>query len=84
MDNQKNLLLAVDFSIAVLVGFDFFFGPNKTVQKDNIIDNSEAFITRLRLTLQKGYLLRRFARASFSTQWHQRWRRFVQAWLHQR
>ena len=42
MDNQKNLLLAVVFSIAVLFGFDFFFGPNKTVQKDNIIDNSES------------------------------------------
>ncbi len=42
MDNQKNLLLAVVFSIAVLFGFDFFFGPNKTVQKDNIIVNSES------------------------------------------
>ena len=42
MDNQKNLLLAVVFSIAVLFGFDFFFGPNKTVQKDNIINNSES------------------------------------------
>ena len=42
MDNQKNLLLAVVFSIAVLFGFDFFFGPNKTVQKDNIIDSSES------------------------------------------
>ena len=42
MDNQKNLLLAVVFSIAVLFGFDFFFGPNKTVQKDNIIDKSES------------------------------------------
>jgi len=42
MDNQKNLLLAVVFSIAVLFGFDFFFGPNKTVQNDNIIANSES------------------------------------------
>lgn len=42
MDNQKNLLLAVVFSIAVLFGFDFFFGPNKTVQKDNIVVNSES------------------------------------------
>ena len=42
MDNQKNLLLAVVFSIVVLFGFDFFFGPNKTVQKDNIINNSES------------------------------------------
>ena len=42
MDNQKNLLLAVVFSIAVLFGFDFFFGPNKTVQQDNIVDNSES------------------------------------------
>ncbi len=42
MDNQKNLLLAVVFSIAVLFGFDFFFGPNKKVQQENIIDNSES------------------------------------------
>ena len=42
MDNQKNLLLAVVFSIAVLFGFDFFFGPNKTVQQENIVNNSES------------------------------------------
>ena len=32
MDNQKNLLLAVIFSIAVLVGYDFFFAPKKELQ----------------------------------------------------
>ena len=29
MDNQKNLLLAVVFSLVILIGFDFFFAPNK-------------------------------------------------------
>ena len=29
MDNQKNLLLAVIFSLVILIGFDFFFSPNK-------------------------------------------------------
>ena len=28
MDNQKNLLLAVVFSLVILIGFDFFFAPN--------------------------------------------------------
>ena len=34
MDNQKNLLLAVIFSIAVLVGYDFFFAPKKELQSN--------------------------------------------------
>ena len=29
MDNQKNLLLAVVFSLVILIGFDFFFAPKK-------------------------------------------------------
>ena len=28
MDNQKNLLLAVVFSLVILIGFDFFFAPS--------------------------------------------------------
>ena len=40
MDNQKNLLLAVVFSIAVLVGYDFFFAPKKELQSNvNDINN---------------------------------------------
>ena len=35
MDNQKNLLLAVVFSLIILIGFDFFFGPNKNVVNEN-------------------------------------------------
>ena len=31
MDNQKNLLLAVVFSLVILIGFDFFFAPKKNV-----------------------------------------------------
>ena len=30
MDNQKNLLLAVVFSLIILIGFDFFFAPKKS------------------------------------------------------
>ena len=30
MDNQKNLLLAVVFSLVILIGFDFFFAPKKS------------------------------------------------------
>ncbi len=49
MDKQKNLLLAVIFSLVILIGFDFFFAPkknitDKTVQNENIseetIDNN--------------------------------------------
>ena len=43
MDNQKNLLLAVVFSIAVLFGFDFFFGPTQNVPPENI-NNTETSI----------------------------------------
>ena len=39
MDNQKNLLLAVVFSIAVLFGFDFFFGTTQNVPQENFNDN---------------------------------------------
>ena len=41
MDNQKNLLLAVVFSLIILIGYDFFFAPkknelNKTQSNENI------------------------------------------------
>ena len=41
MDNQKNLLLAVVFSLIILIGYDFFFAPkknelNKTQFNENI------------------------------------------------
>ena len=45
MDNQKNLLLAVIFSIVVLVVFDFFFNPQKNIEElnqENISESSEA------------------------------------------
>ena len=42
MDNQKNLLLAVVFSLIILIGFDFFFGPNKNIVNENTpIDNEK-------------------------------------------
>jgi len=35
MDNQKNLILAVVFSLVVLIGYDFFFNPKtKTVNQE--------------------------------------------------
>ena len=40
MDNQKNLLLAVVFSLVILIGFDFFFAPNKgEVNKVQVNEN---------------------------------------------
>ena len=41
MDNQKNLLLAVVFSLIILIGFDFFFGPNKNIVNENIPKDNE-------------------------------------------
>ena len=47
MDNQKNLLLAVVFSMAVLFGFDFFFGPSQKLpdeintEEQTLIKNEE-------------------------------------------
>ena len=35
MDNQKNLLLAVIFSLVVLIGYDFFFNPKTKVNQQN-------------------------------------------------
>ena len=32
MDNQKNLLLAVVFSLFVLIGYDFFFNPKTQIK----------------------------------------------------
>jgi len=40
MDNQKNLLLAVVFSLIVLIGYDFFFNP-KTQIKNKPQDNND-------------------------------------------
>ena len=40
MDNQKNLILAVVFSIIVLIVFDTFFAPKKPISDQQII-NSE-------------------------------------------
>ena len=45
MDNQKNLLLAVVFSLIVLIGYDFFFNPQKKINEpkneDKFISNEE-------------------------------------------
>ena len=35
MDNQKNLLLAVLFSLIVLIGYDFFFNPKTKINNQN-------------------------------------------------
>ena len=39
MDNQKNLILAVVFSIIVLVVFDTFFAPKKPISNQQITDS---------------------------------------------
>ena len=50
MDNQKNLLLAVIFSMIVLIGFDFFFKPKresseqKTNNQNQFIEKSDSDI----------------------------------------
>ena len=41
MDNQKNLLLAVVFSLIILIGFDFFFGPKKNIVNENMPKDNE-------------------------------------------
>ena len=41
MDNQKNLLLAVVFSLIVLIGYDFFFNPQKKINEPK---NEDKFI----------------------------------------
>ena len=38
MDNQKNLLLAVVFSLVVLIGYDAFFNPKTQVQNQQQIE----------------------------------------------
>ena len=46
MDNQKNLLLAVIFSIAVLVGYDFFFAPKKELQSNLNDTNNDTLLEK--------------------------------------
>ena len=48
MDNQKNLLLAVVFSLVILIGFDFFFAPKKSeINKVQVDENiSEEILDR--------------------------------------
>jgi len=41
MDNQKNLLIAVVLSVVILVGFDFFFKPEKKKLQDSGIQQNQ-------------------------------------------
>ena len=41
MDNQKNLLIAVVLSVVILVGFDFFFKPEKKKFQENSIEQNQ-------------------------------------------
>ena len=41
MDNQKNLLIAVVLSVVILVGFDFFFKPEKKKFQENDIAQTQ-------------------------------------------
>ncbi len=44
MDNQKNLLLAVVFSLIILIAFDFFFGPKSLTEKKNTDSEADSQI----------------------------------------
>ncbi len=44
MDNQKNLLLAVVFSLVILIAFDFFFGPKSLTEKKNMESGTDSQI----------------------------------------
>ena len=41
MDNQKNLLIAVVLSVVILVGFDFFFKPEKKQFQENSVEQTQ-------------------------------------------
>ena len=41
MDNQKNLLIAVVLSVVILVGFDFFFKPEKKKFQENSVEQTQ-------------------------------------------
>ena len=41
MDNQKNLLIAVVLSVVILVGFDFFFKPEKKQFQENSVGQTQ-------------------------------------------
>ena len=41
MDNQKNLLIAVVLSVVILVGFDFFFKPEKKKLQERSVEQNQ-------------------------------------------
>ena len=41
MDNQKNLLIAVILSVVILVGFDFFFKPEKKQLQESSVEQNQ-------------------------------------------
>ena len=41
MDNQKNLLIAVVLSVVILVGFDFFFKPEKKQLQESSVEQNQ-------------------------------------------
>ena len=41
MDNQKNLLIAVVLSVVILVGFDFFFKPEKKQFQESSVEQNQ-------------------------------------------
>ena len=41
MDNQKNLLIAVVLSVVILVGFDFFFKPEKKQFQESSVEQTQ-------------------------------------------
>ncbi len=46
MDNQRNLLLAVVFSLVVLIGYDFFFNPKTQIKNQAQLKNNQTDIQK--------------------------------------
>ena len=46
MDNQKNLLLAVVFSLFVLIGYDFFFNPKTQIKTQEELPKSPVVVPK--------------------------------------
>ncbi len=46
MDNQRNLLLAVVFSLGVLIGYDFFFNPKTQIKNQAQLKNNQTNIQK--------------------------------------
>ena len=72
MDNQKNLLLAVIFSIAVLVGYDFFFAPKKELQNNLNDINNDTLQEKQELESEAPSISEKFSSKSSNTNFNEK------------